>query len=382
VTVIAASVPFDGPRLSEQHLASTLAAAGHPVLYLDPPRPFWSRGDGLATIRPVSWSVSEVSAGLTRATLGVPPGSRGALGPSVDRLRSGLARRLIRQRGQEPAAVISAASRPTVFTGYGAARTVFWAKDDYVAGAGLLGMDAGRIAAGQAAVAEVVDIAVAVTPGLQKTWATRIPRVSFIPAGADLVMAASVLTAAPAGDVTLRGPIVGFVGQISDRIDLGLLEAVADAGLPLLLVGRRQPTFSDATRFAALCDRSTVQWVGARDYTELPSYLALIDVGLVPYTDSPFNRASFPLKLLEYLSVGAAVVSSDLPAARWLDSPDVKIATADGFAAAATELVGAASAPASELAVTRAGRRSRAAEHSWERRARQWAEVLGLNEPA
>ena len=40
----------------------------------------------------------------------------------------------------------------------------------------------------------------------------------------------------------------------------------------------------------------------------MPSYMAALKVGLTPYGDNEFNRASFPLKTLEYLSAGIAVV--------------------------------------------------------------------------
>ena len=63
-----------------------------------------------------------------------------------------------------------------------------------------------------------------------------------------------------------------------------------------------------------------------RQFQELPSYLRVIDVGLTPYSQSDFNRASFPLKTLEYLAAGRPVVASDLPANRWLDTSHVSIA--------------------------------------------------------
>ena len=50
----------------------------------------------------------------------------------------------------------------------------------------------------------------------------------------------------------------------------------------------------------------------------MPAYIAAIDIGITPYLDSPFNRASFPLKTLDYLSAGRPAVSTALPAARWL----------------------------------------------------------------
>ena len=103
------------------------------------------------------------------------------------------------------------------------------------------------------------------------------------------------------------------------------LEAVAQSGHSLLLVGPRQTTF-ELERINALLSLPNVQWVGPKPFESLPSYLRITTVGLTPYADSDFNRASFPLKTLEYLAAGKPVVSTDLPAARWLATDLVTIA--------------------------------------------------------
>jgi teichuronic acid biosynthesis glycosyltransferase TuaH len=117
--------------------------------------------------------------------------------------------------------------------------------------------------------------------------------------------------------VDLPRPVVGLVGQLSERIDMSLLEAVAGAGYSLLLVGPRDQRW-EASRFADLVARPNVLYAGEVPAAAVPSYLAKIDVGITPYRDSAFNRASFPLKTLEYLSAGIPVVTTDLPSARWL----------------------------------------------------------------
>jgi teichuronic acid biosynthesis glycosyltransferase TuaH len=48
------------------------------------------------------------------------------------------------------------------------------------------------------------------------------------------------------------------------------------------------------------CGGGTTSAGSARSRSRpLPGYLRMMDVGLVPYRDSPFNRGSFPLKTLE-----------------------------------------------------------------------------------
>ena len=157
-------------------------------------------------------------------------------------------------------------------------------------------------------------------------------------------------------DAALPGPVAGFIGHISDRIDLAMLEAVAATGASLLLVGPAPPTF-ELARLDALLARPNVRWVGPKAFDELPAYLGAIDVGLTPYAQSAFNEASFPLKTLEYLAAGRPAVVSDLPAHRWLDTPHVTIAaTPEAFARRTSRAAATVPGPAPRCRAPRARR--------------------------
>ncbi len=166
--------------------------------------------------------------------------------------------------------------------------------------------------------------------------------------------------------VDLPKPIAIVVGQFSHRIDLRLLEAVADAGVALLLVGPHDPTF-EVEAFSALAGRPNVSWVDQQPYERVDQLLRVSHVGLTPYADSEFNRSSFPLKTLEYLAAGLPVVSSPLPAVEELATDQIVTARApDEFAAAVQRLL---RAPQGEA--ERARRRAVASDHTWESRASQ-----------
>lgn len=51
-------------------------------------------------------------------------------------------------------------------------------------------------------------------------------------------------------------------------------------------------------------------------YTEIPKYISLCDVGLVPLPNLPDWRNQCPLNLLEYLSMEKPVIATDIPANR------------------------------------------------------------------
>jgi teichuronic acid biosynthesis glycosyltransferase TuaH len=254
------------------------------------------------------------------------------------------------------------------------AQRVFFGTDDYVAGAALMGTDPRWLAGLEQRQLAKAEIVVAISPVLQEKWSAWRPDVVLVPNGCDADHFATADEAPVPADVELEGPIAGFVGHMSERIDLSMLEAVAASGVSLLLLGPRQPTFEIA-KLDALLARPNVQWVGSKPFAELPSYLRVIDVGLTPYQQSDFNHASFPLKTLEYLAAGRPAVVSDLPAHRWLQTPHVTIATtAEEFAARTQALLAAPS-----LRRDADARRAFAQQHSWSARADDIARLLGLD---
>jgi len=52
------------------------------------------------------------------------------------------------------------------------------------------------------------------------------------------------------------------------------------------------------------------------DYSEVPKYIAMCDVGIVPLPDLSYWRFQCPLKLLEYLAMKKVVIVTDIPAHR------------------------------------------------------------------
>lgn len=52
------------------------------------------------------------------------------------------------------------------------------------------------------------------------------------------------------------------------------------------------------------------------EYENVPKYIALCNVGIVPLPDIPYWRFQSPLKLLEYLAMGKVVILTDIPAHR------------------------------------------------------------------
>ncbi len=112
------------------------------------------------------------------------------------------------------------------------------------------------------------------------------------------------------------GTILGFVGGLKPKLDFALMTKAAREKREwlFLLVG------PDGTRrsseFEELLQEPNVLWTGSVPPHEVPKYMNLIDIGIMPYKPSPYNNAVFPLKLFEYLAAGKPVVGVNLPSTR------------------------------------------------------------------
>ncbi len=379
LTVLVSGASWDGVRGSERALTESLGRYTD-VLWVDPPvspatpkryRRFGAAGPSWRTglVRELPW--------VHRLTPVVLPGlSRPGIRLTTWPLVRGHIRRALAELGRTPAAVI-ACSFDDVLGGWPeSTRTVLYGTDDWVAGAELMGRRADRLRREERRAITSAEIVTAVTPELAARWRDLGANPALLPNGVDPAVYAAVDTVAPA--VLPDGfpmPVAGVVGQLNDRLDADLLSAVADTGLGLLLVGPRDPGWLPR-RWDALVARPNVHHAGAVPFDELPRWLARMDVGLTPYTDTPFNRASFPLKTLEYLAAGRPVVGSDLPATRGLAASGTDVIAVAGPAAFAREVMAAADAPRTPDVVRR--RRSVAARHSWQARATRMAGLAGL----
>ena len=391
-----AGVGWDRIRGTDRHLVAALTRHAR-VLWVDPPvsplTPAWRRG--AAGRLPVP-QLSEVDDRVTRLTPVALPGlTRRGIRVSTWPLVRAQLRWALRRLRVRPYAVV-AASLDDVLGRWGAdVRDVLFGTDDYVAGAELMRQDATRLRRQERRALRRADVVVAVSPGLRDRWAAvrqalgrpgdpvLVPNGCNAPNGCDPDLASSGLAGSELAGLDLAGPVVGLVGHLSERIDMGMLEAVADTGLTLLIVGPHDPRW-EPQRFAALAGRPTVHYAGWVPTDAVAGYLAAIDVGITPYRDTPFNRASFPLKTLEYLAAGKSVVSTDLPAAHWLadDLAAAGLAAAGVLAlAAGPDQMAAAVRAAAALGHSpelSARRRAFAARHSWPRRAEAFAAAIGL----
>ena len=106
------------------------------------------------------------------------------------------------------------------------------------------------------------------------------------------------------------GPQLGHAGVIDERIDLALLEALADARPQWQLVMVGPVVKIDP---AQLPRRPNLHWLGEQPYRVLPGLMAAWRAMLLPFADNLATRHASPIKLLEALAAGLPAVATRLP---------------------------------------------------------------------
>ena len=109
-------------------------------------------------------------------------------------------------------------------------------------------------------------------------------------------------------------PIAGYYGAIAEWFDYEMLEAVARLrpDWNFLLIGPMHDN-SLRERGQLMLDRPNVRWIGQRDYAQLPGYLRLFDVAMIPFVINNITLATSPLKLYEYFAGGKPVIATPMP---------------------------------------------------------------------
>lgn len=113
----------------------------------------------------------------------------------------------------------------------------------------------------------------------------------------------------PADQVDIPHPRLGFFGVIDERMDLELLSGIALSrpDWQLVIIGpvaKIEPV--------VLPRYENIHYLGAKDYQELPAYLAGWDLAMLPFARNESTRFISPTKTPEYLAAGKPVVSTSI----------------------------------------------------------------------
>jgi glycosyltransferase involved in cell wall biosynthesis len=104
-------------------------------------------------------------------------------------------------------------------------------------------------------------------------------------------------------------PRLGYCGVIDERIDLALIDALAQArpNWQIVMVG---PTAKiDPSARPA---RPNIHWLGQQSYDDLPALISGWDVCLLPFALNEATRYISPTKTVEYMACGRPSVSTPI----------------------------------------------------------------------
>jgi glycosyltransferase involved in cell wall biosynthesis len=165
---------------------------------------------------------------------------------------------------------------------------------------------------------------------------------------------------------SIKHPIVGFFGLISEWVDRELISRLSEAfpDSSFVLLGRAE------AQLGRLATQPNVHNLGWVPYAELPRYARYFDVGLIPFVLNQLTRAVNPLKLMEYFALGLPVLATRLPELESIPGPLHLAETVDEFQAGLAVILAGDPKSMAEAAICVAR------ENTWEARVEQLSEFI------
>lgn len=324
--VVLATADWDHPLwTNKQHVAVSLAAEGHRVLYVE--------SLGLRSVQATGRDCSRILKRLRRGLRGprrvrpgiwvwsplVLPGGSAGIALLLNRISLSLGLRfaLLSLRFRQPWLWTYNPLTSSLISLRPFARLVYHAVD---AVHKQPCMPSSRIEEAERHLCGLMDQVFVTSPQLERQLTPWSRRIRFDPNVADQAHFAQAMSlpqdALPEDLAVIPGPRVGFIGAVSSyKLDFELVAAVAQAHPHWQFVfvgptGEGEPQ----TDTALLRRERNIHLLGARSYDQLPAYCSGFSCGWLPLRLTPYTQAMFPMKFFEYLAAGLPVVATSIDA--------------------------------------------------------------------
>lgn len=109
----------------------------------------------------------------------------------------------------------------------------------------------------------------------------------------------------------VKKPIVGYIGALYEwRIDFKLLRSLVErfSEISFIFIG----PVRDVTTVQELTVYKNFFWLGEKPYSDVPVYMNMFDVCLIPFRVGRISETTNPIKLFEYFALGKPVVTTHL----------------------------------------------------------------------
>ena len=135
------------------------------------------------------------------------------------------------------------------------------------------------------------------------------PHSFFVGQGCDIGLFSGEKKARPRDMQAIGSPIIGYTGALlTTRLDIDLIRGIATCrkNWSIVLVGPEDEAFiaSDLHQFP------NIYFLGRKNLSELPEYIAQFDVCINPQLVNEMTQGNYPLKIDEYLAMGKPVAAT------------------------------------------------------------------------
>ena len=167
-------------------------------------------------------------------------------------------------------------------------------------------------------------------------------------------------------------PIIGYVGNLDQRVDYALLHRLAtdQSDKTLVCIGPRNDRGYHNYDFEAL---PNVVFLGPKPHDQLYRYLHFMACTIIPFVKNTLTASIYPLKINEYLAMGKPVVTTDFSEDVRGFAPVCYVAT---DATSFSEMVGEAILQTDNVVLVRQ-RIAFAQNSSWEARIASFWQAVG-----
>lgn len=116
--------------------------------------------------------------------------------------------------------------------------------------------------------------------------------------------------------VKIPKPMIGYTGNVCQRIDYELLKSLAEShpDKSIVLVGPREDKQHTSIDLDSI---TNIYFTGPKKIDQLPEYLRWFDCVIIPFKCNELTRSIYPLKINEYLAAGKSVITTSF-------SPDIQ----------------------------------------------------------
>jgi UDP-galactopyranose mutase len=137
------------------------------------------------------------------------------------------------------------------------------------------------------------------------------PSVHLFPSSVDVshFKRARTIKQEPEDQSRIPHPRIGYAGVIDERMDLGLLDSVAQSRPDWQFVFVGPVVKIDP---ATLPRKTNIHYLGMKPYAELPAYFSGWRIGMLPFALNESTRFISPTKTPEYLAAGLRVISTPI----------------------------------------------------------------------